>query len=122
MYYKLAQLTLGVLLKIIFRPWAVGARNVPRQGAVILASNREPLDFSRFYGQAFDHRVLRAVTDEVMRAIGELSGQEYVDMYAQLAKEKLAAGAAHPEASSPLPGTAPAPPGTLAGTPPETRS
>ena len=114
MYYKLAQLTLGVLLKIIFRPWAVGARNVPRQGAVILASNREPLDFSRFYGQASDHRVLRA--------IGELSGQEYVDMYAQQAKEKLAAGAPHPEASSPLPGTAPAPPGTLAGTPPETRS
>ena len=82
----------------------------------------EPLDFSRFYGQASDRRVLRAVTDEVMRAIGELSGQEYVDMYAQQAKEKLAAGAPHLEASSPLPGTAPAPPGTPAETPPETRS
>ena len=254
MYYKLAQLTLGVMLKIIFRPWAVGARNVPRQGPVILASNHlsfsdhffgplplrrqviflakaeyftgrglkgliskaffsglgqipvdrhggaasegaiqaglrvlaegkllgiypegtrspdgrlyrgktgiarlalearvpvvpcamvgtfefmpsgqirpnfrirpgvrfgEPLDFSRFYGQASDRRVLRAVTDEVMRAIGELSGQEYVDMYAQQAKEKLAAGAPHLDASSPLPGTAPARPGTPAETPPE---
>ena len=55
-----------------------------------------------------------------MRAIGELSGQEYVDMYAQQAKEKLAAGAPHLEASSPLPGTAPAPLGTPAETPPGT--
>ena len=49
MYYKLAQLTLGVALKIIFRPWAEGARNVPRQGAAIIASNH--LSFSdHFFG------------------------------------------------------------------------
>ncbi len=228
MYYKLAQLTLGVTLKIVFRPWAEGARNVPRQGPAIIASNHlsfsdhffgplplrrqviflakaeyftgrglkgliskaffsalgqipvdrgggaaseeaiqtglrvlaegkllgiypegtrspdgrlyrgktgiarlaleaqvpviptamvhtfefmpsgqarpnfgirpgvrfgEPLDFSRFYGRAKDRRVLREVTDEVMRAINKLSGQEYVDMYAQQAKEKLAVDA-----------------------------
>jgi 1-acyl-sn-glycerol-3-phosphate acyltransferase len=224
-YYKLAQLTLGVLLKIIFRPWAEGAGNVPRQGAAIIASNHlsfsdhffgplplrrqviflakaeyftgrgmkglvsraffsglgqipidrgggeaseralrtglrvlaeghllgiypegtrspdgrlyrgktgiarlaleaqvpvipcamvgtfeflpsghtrpnlrirpgvrfgKPLDFSRFYSSASDRRVLREVTDEVMGEIMKLSGQEYVNMYAQQAKEKLA--------------------------------
>jgi 1-acyl-sn-glycerol-3-phosphate acyltransferase len=226
-YYKLAQLTLGVALKIIFRPWAEGARNVPQRGAAIIASNHlsfsdhffgplplrrqvlylakaeyftgkglkgfiskaffsalgqipidrgggaaseramrtalrvlaaghllgiypegtrspdgrlyrgktgvarlaleaqvpvipcamintfefmppgrtrpsfrirpgvrygEPLDFSRFYGMASDRRVLREVTDEIMRVIEKLSGQESVDMYAQTAKDRIAAG------------------------------
>jgi 1-acyl-sn-glycerol-3-phosphate acyltransferase len=37
------------MLKIIFRPWAANARNVPRRGAVILASNH--LSFSdHFFG------------------------------------------------------------------------
>jgi 1-acyl-sn-glycerol-3-phosphate acyltransferase len=43
----------------------------------------EPLDFSRYYGQEADRAVLRAVTDEIMRAIQKLSGQEYVDTYAR---------------------------------------
>jgi 1-acyl-sn-glycerol-3-phosphate acyltransferase len=226
-YYKLAQLTLGVALKIIFRPRAEGARNVPQRGAAIIASNHlsfadhffgplplrrqviylakseyftgrglkgfisraffsalgqvpidrgggaaseramrtalrvlaegkllgiypegtrspdgrlyrgktgvarlaleaqvpvipcamintfefmppgqtrpnfrvrpgvrygEPLDFSRYYGMATDRRALREVTDEIMRVIEKLSGQESVEMYAQAAKRKLAAG------------------------------
>ena len=74
----------------------------------------EPLDFSRFYGMASDRRVLRAVTDEVMHVIEKLSGQEYVDMYAQQAKEKLAAAAGH------LP-TAPRPRAEPPETPPETK-
>jgi 1-acyl-sn-glycerol-3-phosphate acyltransferase len=32
--------------------------------------------------------VLRAVTDEIMYALMELSGQEYVDVYAQKAKSR----------------------------------
>ena len=227
MYYKLAQLTLGVALKIIFRPRAEGARNVPQRGAAIIASNHlsfadhffgplplrrqviylakaeyftgrglkgfisraffsalgqipidrgggaaseramrtglrvlaegnllgiypegtrspdgrlyrgktgvarlalearvpvipcamintfefmppgrtrpnfrirpgvrygEPLDFSRYYGMASDRRALREVTDEIMRVIEKLSGQQSVDMYAQTAKQKLATG------------------------------
>jgi 1-acyl-sn-glycerol-3-phosphate acyltransferase len=226
-YYKLAQLTLGVALKIIFRPWADGAQNVPRKGAAIIASNHlsfsdhffgplplrrqvfylakseyftgrgvkglisraffsalgqipidrgggaaseramrtslrvlaegnllgiypegtrspdgrlyrgktgvarlaleaqvpvipcamintfefmppgqtrpsfrirpgvrygEPLDFSRFYGLASDRRALREVTDEIMGVIEKLSGQQSVQMYAQTAKQRLAAG------------------------------
>jgi 1-acyl-sn-glycerol-3-phosphate acyltransferase len=256
-YYKLAQLTLGVMLKIVFRPWAEGARNVPRQGPAIIASNHlsfadhffgplplrrqviflakaeyftgrglkgliskaffsalgqipvdrhggaaseqaiqaglgvlaegkllgiypegtrspdgrlyrgksgisrlalegqvpvipcamvdtfefmpsgqtrpnfgirpgvrfgEPLDFSRFYGQASDRRVLRQVTDEVMQAIRALSGQEYVDMYAQQAKEKLAAEAQRLAGGGPAPGTAGQRPGPQPETPTETGS
>ncbi|MEU5837145.1 lysophospholipid acyltransferase family protein [Streptomyces diacarni] len=45
-----------------------------------------PLDFSRYEGMDRDRYVLRAVTDEVMSEVMELSGQEYVDVYATKAK------------------------------------
>jgi 1-acyl-sn-glycerol-3-phosphate acyltransferase len=48
------------------------------------------LDFSRYYGMASDRYVLRAVTDEILYALMELSGQEYVDMYATARKAQLA--------------------------------
>lgn len=41
-----------------------------------------PLDFSRYEGMEGERAVLRAVTDEIMYEILELSGQEYVDRYA----------------------------------------
>ncbi|MFD3806517.1 lysophospholipid acyltransferase family protein [Streptomyces sp. NPDC058611] len=41
-----------------------------------------PMDFSRYAGLEGERTVLRAVTDEIMYAILELSGQEYVDRYA----------------------------------------
>jgi len=41
----------------------------------------EPLTFSRFEGQQEDPAALRAVTDEIMRELQRLSGQEYVDRY-----------------------------------------
>ena len=47
----------------------------------------EPLDFSRYEGLESDRFVLRSVTDEIMYSLMELSGQEYVDMYATRAKE-----------------------------------
>ncbi|MGD6746995.1 lysophospholipid acyltransferase family protein [Streptomyces sp. BH106] len=46
----------------------------------------EPLDFSRYDGMDGEKAILRAVTDEIMYAILELSGQEYVDKYAALVK------------------------------------
>jgi len=52
----------------------------------------KPLDFSRYEGMERDRFVLRSVTDEIMYALMELSGQEYVDMYAEKAKELLKAG------------------------------
>jgi 1-acyl-sn-glycerol-3-phosphate acyltransferase len=53
----------------------------------------DPLDFSRYRGQEADRQVLRAVTDEIMQAIGKLSGQDYVDTDARRAKDELAAKA-----------------------------
>lgn len=38
-YWFLKFLALGPALKLIFRPWAEGTDNVPREGAAILASN-----------------------------------------------------------------------------------
>jgi 1-acyl-sn-glycerol-3-phosphate acyltransferase len=49
------------------------------------------LDFSRYYGLETDRIVLRAVTDEIIYEIMKLSGQEYVDEYAQRRKESVAA-------------------------------
>jgi 1-acyl-sn-glycerol-3-phosphate acyltransferase len=51
----------------------------------------EPLDFSRYFDIPDDRQVERAITDEVMYALMELSGQEYVDVYASKAKEEGAA-------------------------------
>lgn len=49
----------------------------------------KPLDFSRYYGLEQDRLVLRAITDEIMYELMNLSGQEYVDEYAQRAKLRL---------------------------------
>ncbi|HSZ39823.1 MAG TPA: lysophospholipid acyltransferase family protein [Trebonia sp.] len=49
----------------------------------------KPLEFSRYYGRETDRVALRAVTDEIMQAIRELSGQEYVEMYAKQVKDQL---------------------------------
>jgi len=60
----------------------------------------KPLDFSRYYGMESDRLVLRAVTDEIVYALMELSGQEYVDKYAQQAKAELQAARKRRSASS----------------------
>jgi 1-acyl-sn-glycerol-3-phosphate acyltransferase len=61
-------------------------RIMPRLGIRPGVRFGQPLDFSRYYGLEQDRLVLRAVTDEIMYAIMKLSGQEYVDEYAQRAK------------------------------------
>ena len=72
----------------------------------------KPLDFSRYAGLESDHLVLRAITDEIMYALMELSGQEYVDEYAQQAKNRLRSGRRlppSPRRGGPAPAPAPAP-------------
>ncbi|MFD0722302.1 lysophospholipid acyltransferase family protein [Streptomyces globosus] len=56
-------------------------RKIPRIRRVTIRFGR-PLDFSRYAGMEGERAVLRAVTDEIMYAILEMSGQEYVDRYA----------------------------------------
>jgi 1-acyl-sn-glycerol-3-phosphate acyltransferase len=52
----------------------------------------KPLDFSRYAGSGNDRTVLRWVTDEIMNAVMELTGQTYVDAYASSVKEAAAEG------------------------------
>lgn len=49
-----------------------------------------PIYHPELAGQSENHAVLREVTDEVMRALQRLSGQEYVDEYAADVKARLA--------------------------------
>ena len=49
-----------------------------------------PIDFSRYEGMSGDRFVLRSMTDEIMYELMQLSGQEYVDMYATAMKDRLA--------------------------------
>ena len=56
-----------------------------------------PLDFSRYAGLDSDRFILRSITDEVMYAIMELSGQEYVDEYATVARERAKEAAKEPK-------------------------
>jgi 1-acyl-sn-glycerol-3-phosphate acyltransferase len=46
----------------------------------------QPLDFSRYEGMAGDRFVERSLTDEIMYELMQLSGQEYVDVYAAKVK------------------------------------
>lgn len=46
----------------------------------------KPMDFSRFEGLAGNRVIERVVTDEVIYELMELSGQEYVDIYAASVK------------------------------------
>ncbi|MFZ2015910.1 MAG: hypothetical protein WAV00_19005, partial [Nocardioides sp.] len=48
----------------------------------------------RYEGMENDRYILRAITDEIMYEIMQLSGQEYVDMYAAKAKELAQTSAA----------------------------
>ncbi|WP_181774266.1 lysophospholipid acyltransferase family protein [Amycolatopsis pittospori] len=55
-------------------------KRIPRR-AKITVTYGAPLDFSRYEGQDSSPAIRRSVTDEIMYAILELSGQEYVDSY-----------------------------------------
>lgn len=60
----------------------------------------KPLDFTRYHGMDGDRFIERSITDEVMYALMELSGQEYVDVYAAKLKEAKTAPAPAPRAPS----------------------
>ncbi|SDN60387.1 lysophospholipid acyltransferase family protein [Allokutzneria albata] len=65
----------------------------------------EPLDFSRYDGLGGDRFVERSVTDEIMYALMEMSGQEYVDVYAAKVKDAVPPRRRRPEAADRVPGT-----------------
>jgi 1-acyl-sn-glycerol-3-phosphate acyltransferase len=61
------------------------------------------LDFSRYQGMRGDRFVERSITDEVMYDLMELSGQEYVDVYAAKLKEAAASTPAPRQPAEPAP-------------------
>jgi 1-acyl-sn-glycerol-3-phosphate acyltransferase len=63
-------------------------RVVPRVGRIEIRIG-EPLTFDAYRDGNSGAKARRLVTDEVMRAIRGLSGQEYVEMYASVRKEQL---------------------------------
>jgi 1-acyl-sn-glycerol-3-phosphate acyltransferase len=67
----------------------VGAK-LPRLAPVEVRFG-EPLDFSRYEGLENSAAIRRAVTDEIMDAIAELSGAEYVDSYHRRPGDQAAA-------------------------------
>ncbi|OKI01998.1 acyl-phosphate glycerol 3-phosphate acyltransferase [Streptomyces sp. CB02923] len=62
-------------------------RRLPRAIRITIRFGK-PLEFGRFAGLDGEHAALRAVTDEIMYEILRLSGQEYVDLYANEAKAR----------------------------------
>jgi 1-acyl-sn-glycerol-3-phosphate acyltransferase len=52
---------------------------IPRFGVRVTIRFGKPMDYT---GRSFDSSTLRAITDEVMRTIQRLTGQEYVGRYA----------------------------------------
>ena len=74
-------------------------RKMPTFGIRVGIKIGAPLDFSRYEGMEGDRFVLRSITDEIMYELMELSGQEYVDVYAQVAKDRIKAEKAEAKAA-----------------------
>ena len=74
-------------------------RKIPKLGRVGMKIGK-PLDFSRYEGMEGDRFVLRSITDEIMYELMDLSGQEYVDIYAQVAKDRMKADRAAEKAKA----------------------
>lgn len=59
-----------------------------------------PMHFDEFYGMENDRKVTRDMTDRIMHAIAELSGQEYVHEYMQNPEYQAKEAAAQAEAET----------------------
>jgi 1-acyl-sn-glycerol-3-phosphate acyltransferase len=59
----------------------------------------KPMDFSRFEGMAGNRFIERAVIDEVVYELMQLSGQEYVDIYAATVKNGEAPAPGRPDST-----------------------
>ncbi|WP_163800098.1 lysophospholipid acyltransferase family protein [Mycolicibacterium sediminis] len=61
----------------------------------------KPMDFSRFEGLAGNRFIERAVIDEIVYELMQMSGQEYVDLYAADVKDALEGKPAKPASRFP---------------------
>jgi 1-acyl-sn-glycerol-3-phosphate acyltransferase len=84
-----------------------GVKTIRRPGIRI----GRPMDFTAYAAAAGNNRaVLRYVTDEIMNAVMELSGQEYVDAYGSSVKEAMEQGRDFPVRVVDRPGDGKPPP------------
>ena len=88
---------------VIQPPGRIFPRLRPRPGVRL----GKPLDFTRYEGMAGDRYVERSIIDEIMYALMQLSGQEYVDEYAADVKRSRGGSGAPPvrELGERLPGS-----------------
>ncbi|MFW1443041.1 lysophospholipid acyltransferase family protein, partial [Vibrio parahaemolyticus] len=56
-YWLMKYVVIGPVIKAVFRPWIVGRRNIPREGAAILASNHLSFSDSIFLPLMIDRRM-----------------------------------------------------------------
>ncbi|MCI1225208.1 lysophospholipid acyltransferase family protein [Bifidobacterium sp.] len=81
----------------------VGSRELQKPGQLIPAKGRTmvlygtPIPVAKKGSEAITHDELRALTDRVVQAIRKLSGQDYVDEYAQKVKARLKEQEGHQE-------------------------
>jgi len=100
--YALAKLTVGTALRLAWRPTVHGLAHVPTSGGAILAGNHLSVADELFLGAVVRRHIafwanpltritgpadVRRLTDEVMAAIQDLTGREYVAAYAPRREE-----------------------------------
>ena len=56
-YWLMKYVVIGPVIKAVFRPWMVGRRNIPTEGAAILASNHLSFSDSIFLPLVLDRRI-----------------------------------------------------------------
>lgn len=88
-YWLMKNLVIGPILLTAFRPWVRGIENVPRTGAVILASNHLSFTDSVFLPLVLDRRVVflaksdyftgRGIRGWLIKKFFEASGQLPID-------------------------------------------
>ena len=88
-YWIMKHVVVGPILLALFRPWVVGLENVPKEGAVVLASNHLSFIDSIFLPLIVDRRVVFLAKSEYFTGKGlkgwatrmffEASGQLPID-------------------------------------------
>lgn len=82
----------------------IGSREIQKPGQIIPSKGKtqviygKPIPVERKSDDDITHEEARELTDRLMREIQKLSGQEYVDEYAQKVKARLKAEAAEEQA------------------------
>ena len=66
-------------------------QTIPNISERVLVRIGPPMHYPELAGRLDDREALRRITDDVMRELQRLSGQEYVDEYAADVKKRLAA-------------------------------